>query len=197
MPIPLLELARESFFRPRTAAPHLIGLNLSRTVLIEAALLLAVLTILSQFLLYTFIQTRAAEAWTVKFSMPLADVAVQFVNAYIVSQIVVILARGIRVKVTFSDAMVVYLWFNFLLVVLLSVMILTSLLIGPFGMFIVLFTVVWGPYTLAVFWSYLLGSKNLFLGFVVAVVAFLIASAISVILASIVGLPVMELIPNV
>lgn len=197
MPIPLLELARESFFRPRTAAPHLIGLNLSRNVLIEAALLLAVLTILSQFLLYTFIQTQATEAWTVKFSVPLVDVAVQFVNAYIVSQIVVLLARGIRVNVAFSDAMAVYLWFNFLLVVLLAVMILTSALFGAFGMFIVLFTIVWGPYTLAVFWSHLLGTKNLFLGFVVAVVAFLIASAISVIIASILGLPVMELVPNV
>lgn len=197
MPIPLLELARESFFRPRTAAPHLIGLSLSRKVLIESALLLAVLTILSQFLLYTFIQTQATEAWTVKFSMPLADVVVQFVNAYLVSQIVVLLARGIRVNVTFSDAMAVYLWFNFLLVVLLSVMILTSVLFGAFGMIIVLFTVVWGPYTLAVFWSHLLGSKNLFLGFVVAIVAFLIASAVLVIVASILGLPVMELIPNV
>jgi hypothetical protein len=166
-------------------------------VLIEAALLLAVLTILSQFLLYTFIQTQATEAWTVKFSAPVVDVAVQFVNAYIVSQIVVLLARGIRVNVAFSDAMVVYLWFNFLLVVLLSVMILTSVLFGPFGMFVVLFTIVWGPYTLAAFWSQLLGTKNLFLGFVVAIVAFLIASAISVIVASILGLPVMELIPNV
>ncbi|PCJ74768.1 MAG: hypothetical protein COA53_08215 [Rhodobacteraceae bacterium] len=197
MPIPLLELARESFFRPRTAAPHLIGLNLSRNVLIEAALLLAVLTILSQFLLYTFIQTQATEAWTVKFSVPLIDVAVQFVNAFIVSQIVVLLARGIRVSVAFSDAMAIYLWFNFLLVVLLAVMILTSALFGAFGMFVVLFTIVWAPYTLAVFWSHLLGTKNLFLGFVVAVVAFLIASAISVVLASILGLPVMELVPNV
>ncbi|MCK4860775.1 MAG: hypothetical protein KAS85_02525 [Rhodobacteraceae bacterium] len=197
MPIPLLELARESFFRPRTAAPHLIGLNLSRNVIIESALLLAVLTILSQFLLYTFIQTQATEAWTVKFSMPVVDVAVQFVNAYFVSQIVVLLARGIRVNVAFGDAMVVYLWFNFLLVVLLSVMILTSVLFGPFGIFVVLFTVVWGPYALAAFWSHLLGTKNLFLGFVVAIVAFLIASAISVIVAGILGLPVMELIPNV
>lgn len=197
MPIPLLELARESFFRPRTAAPHLIGLNLSRNVLIEATLLLAVLTILSQYLLYTFIQTQATEMWTVKFTMPLVDVGVQFVTAYIVSQIVVLLARGIRVNVTFSDAMVVYLWFNFLLVILLDIMILTSLLFGPFGIFVVLFTIVWGPYTLAVFWSQLLGTKNLFLGFVVAIVAFLIASAISVIVASILGLPVMELIPNV
>jgi len=197
MPIPLLELARESFFRPRTAAPHLIGLNLSRNVLIEAALLLAVLTILSQFLLYTFIQTQAAEAWTVKFSMPVVDVAVQFVNAYIVSQIVVMLARGISVNVTFSDAMAVYLWFNFLLVVLLSVMILTSALFGAFGMFVVLFTIVWGPYSMAAFWSHLLGTQNLFLGFVVALVAFLIASAITVIVANMLGLPVMELIPNV
>lgn len=197
MPIPLLELARESFFRPRTAAPHLIGLNLSRNVLIEATLLLAVLTILSQYLLYTFIQTQATEMWTVKFTMPLVDVGVQFVNAYIVSQIVVLLARGIRVNVTFSDAMAVYLWFNFLLVILLAIMILTSLLFGPFGIFVVLFTIVWGPYTLAAFWSQLLGTKNLFLGFVVAIVAFLIASAISVIVASILGLPVMELIPNV
>jgi len=196
MPIPLLELARESFFRPRTAAPHLIGLNLSRNVIIEAALLLAVLTILSQFLLYTFIQTQATEVWTVKFSMPLVDVAVQFVNAYLVSHIVVLLARGIRVSVTFSDAMVVYLWFNFLLVVLLSAMILVSVLIGPFGMFIVLFTVVWAPYAMAVFWAHLLGTENRFLGFVVALVAFLIASAISVVIASILGLPVMELIPN-
>jgi len=197
MPIPLLELARESFFRPRTAAPHLIGLNLSRNVLIEAAMLLAVLTILSQFLLYTFIQTQANEAWTVKFSMPVVDVAVQFINAFFVSQIVVLLARGVRVNVTFSDAMVVYLWFNFLLVVLLSMMILTSALFGAFGMFIVLFTVVWGPYTLAVFWSHLMGTKNLFLGFVVAIVAFLLASALSVIVAGILGLPVMELVPNV
>ncbi|OUS08285.1 hypothetical protein A9Q96_02170 [Rhodobacterales bacterium 52_120_T64] len=197
MPIPLLELARESFFRPRTAAPHLIGLNLSRNVLIEAALLLAVLTILSQFLLYTFIQTQATEVWTVKFSVPLVDVAVQFFNAYLVSQIVVMLARGIRVDVKFSDAMVVYLWFNILLVVLLSLMILTSMLLGPFGIFVVLFTIVWGPYALAVFWSQLMGTKNLFLGFVVAVVAFLIAGAILVIAASFLGLPVMELIPNV
>mgnify|MGYP006935315179 CR=1 FL=1 len=197
MPIPLLELARESFFRPRTAAPHLTGLNLSRNVLIEAALLLAVLTILSQFLLYTFIKTQATDAWTVEFTMPVVDVGVQFVNAYLVSQIVVMLARGIRVNVTFSDAMVVYLWFNFLLVVLLSVMILTSVLFGPFGVFVVLFTIVWGPYTLAIFWSQLLGTKNLFLGFVVAIVAFLIAGAISVIVANILGLPVMELIPNV
>lgn len=197
MPIPLLELARESFFRPRTAAPHLIGLNLSRKVLIESALLLAVLTILSQFLLYTFIQSQTTEVWTVKFSMPLVDVVVQFVNAYLVSQIVVLLARGVRVNVTFSDAMAVYLWFNFLLIVLLSLMILTSVMFGAFGMFIVLFTIVWGPYTLAVFWSNLLETKNLFLGFVVALVAFLIASAISVIVASILGLPVMELIPNV
>ena len=150
MPISILELARESFFRPRTAAPHLIGLNLSRNVIIESALLLAVLTILSQFLLYTFIQTQATEVWTVKFSVPLVDVAVQFVNAFIVSQIVVLLARGIRVNVAFSDAMVIYLWFNFLLVVLLAVMILTSVLFGPFGLFIVLFSVVWGPYTLCI-----------------------------------------------
>ncbi len=197
MPIPLLELARESFFRPRTAAPNLIGLNLSRNILIESALLLAVLTILSQFLLYTFIQSQTTEVWTVKFSVPLVDVVVQFVNAFLVSQIVVMLARSVRVKVTFSDAMAVYLWFNFLLVVLLSVMILTSVLFGAFGMVIVLFTVVWGPYTLAVFWSHLLGTKNLFLGFVVALVAFLIASALSVIVASILGLPVMELVPNV
>jgi hypothetical protein len=152
---------------------------------------------LSQYLLYTFIQSQATELWTVVFTMPLVDVGVQFVNAYIVSQIVVLLARGIRVNVTFTDAMVVYLWFNFLLIILLTVMILTSVLFGPFGIFVVLFTVVWGPYTLAVFWAQLLGTKNLFLGFVVAIVAFLIASAISVIVASILGLPVMELIPNV
>ena len=197
MPIPLLELARESFFRPRTAAPHLIGLNLSRDVIIQAAMLLAVLTVLSQYLLFVFVQTQATDIWKVKFSVPLVDVAIQFVNAFIVSQIVVLLARGIRVNVSFSDSIVVYLWFNFLLVILLSAMIAASFLFGFFGFILILFTVLWGPYALAVFWSELLGSTNLFLGFVVAVVAFLIASAISVIVASILGLPVMEIVPNV
>ena len=197
MPISLLELARESFFRPRTAAPYLLGVNLSRNVIMEAALLLAVLTILSQYLLFNFIQTQAAEEWTVKFTMPMVDVIVQFVNAYIASQIVVLLARGMRVKITFTDAMTVYLWFNFLLVVLLTLMILTSALFGAFGLFIVLFTAVWGPYALAVFWSHLLRTKNLFLGFTVTIVAFLIASAISVLVVNILGLPVMELIANV
>lgn len=197
MPISLLELARESFFRPRTAAPYLLGVNLSRNVIMEAALFLAVLTILSQYLLFNFIQTQAAEEWTVKFSMPVVDVMVQFVNAYIASQIVVLLARGMRVKITFTDAMTVYLWFNFLLVVLLTIMILTSALFGAFGLFIVLFTAVWGPYALAVFWSNLLRTKNLFLGFTVTIVAFLIASAVSVLVVNILGLPVMELIANV
>ena len=197
MPIPLLVLARESFFRPRTAAPHLIGLNLSRDVIIQAAMLLAVLTVLSQYLLFVFVQAQATDIWKVKFSVPLVDVAIQFVNAFIVSQIVVLLARGIRVNVSFSDSIVVYLWFNFLLVILLSAMIAASFLFGFFGFILILFTVLWGPYALAVFWSELLGSKNLFLGFVVAVVAFLIASAISVIVASILGLPVMEIVPNV
>ena len=197
MPISLLELARESFFRPRTAAPYLLGVNLSRNVIMEAALLLAVLTILSQYLLFNFIQTQAAEEWTVKFTMPMVDVIVQFVNAYIASQVVVLLARGMRVKITFTDAMAVYLWFNFLLVVLLTIMILTSALFGAFGLLIVLFTAVWGPYALAVFWSNLLRTKNLFLGFTVTIVAFLIASAISVLVVNILGLPVMELIANV
>lgn len=58
MPISLLELARESFFRPRTAAPHLLGLNLSRNVIIQAAMLLAVLTVLSQYLLFVFVQHK-------------------------------------------------------------------------------------------------------------------------------------------
>ena len=197
MPIPLLELARESFFRPRTAAPKLIGLNLSRNVIIQAAMLLAVLTVLSQYLLFVFVQTQATDIWKVSFSMPLIDVAVQFVTAFFVSQIVVILARGIRIEVAFSDAMAVYLWFNFLLVVLLAVMILASFLIGAAGMIFILFTIVWGPYCLAVFWSELLGTKNLFLGFVVAIVAFLLASAISVIVVGFLGLPVMEIVPNV
>ena len=197
MPIPLLELARESFFRPRTAAPKLIGLNLSRNVIIQAAMLLAVLTVLSQYLLFVFVQTQATDIWKVSFSMPLIDVAVQFVTAFFVSQIVVILARGIRIEVAFRDAMAVYLWFNFLLVVLLAVMIFASFLIGAAGMIFILFTVVWGPYCLAVFWSELLGTKNLFLGFVVAIVAFLLASAISVIVVGFLGLPVMEIVPNV
>lgn len=197
MPISLLELARESFFRPRTAAPHLIGLNLSRNAILQAALLLAVLTVLSQYLLFVFIQAQTTDVWTVKFSVPLVDVAMQFANAYIASQIVVLLARGIRVNVAFSDSIVVYLWFNFLLVILLSAMIAASFLFGFVGVILVLFTILWGPYALAVFWSELLGSTNLFLGFVVAVVAFLIASAISVIVASILGLPVMEIVPNV
>lgn len=197
MPISLLGLARESFFRPRTAAPNLIGLNLSRNVIIQAAMLLAVLTVLSQYLLFVFVQTQATDIWKVSFSMPLIDVAVQFVTAFFVSQIVVILARGIRIEVAFKDAMAVYLWFNFLLVVLLAVMILASFLIGAAGMIFILFTIVWGPYCLAVFWSELLGTKNLFLGFVVAIVAFLLASAISVIVVGMLGLPVMEIVPNV
>lgn len=197
MPISLLELARESFFRPRTAAPNLIGLNLSRNVLVEAAMLLAVLTVLSQYLLFIFVQTQATDIWKVEFSMPLVDVAVQFATAFIVSQIVVILARGVSINVSFQDAMTVYLWFNFLLVVLLAAMILASFMIGAAGMIFILFTVIWGPYCLAVFWSELLGGKSLFLGFFVGVVAFLLASAISVIIVSILGLPVMEIVPNV
>lgn len=197
MPLPLLELARESFFRPRTAAPNLIGLNLSRNVIAEAAMLLAVLTVLSQYLLFVFVQNQASDIWRIEFSMPLIDVGVQFITAFIVAQVVVILGRGIKVEIAFSDAMAVYLWFNFLLVVLLAVMIFASFLIGAAGMIFILFTAVWGPYCLAVFWSELLGTKNLLLGLVVAVVAFLIASAISVIAVSTLGLPVMEIVPNV
>lgn len=197
MPLPLLELARESFFRPRTAAPNLIGLKLSRNVIAEAAMLLAVLTVLSQYLLFIFVQNKATDIWRVEFSMPLIDVAVQFVTAFVVAQVVVILARGIKVEISFSDAMAVYLWFNFLLVVLLAVMIFASFLIGAAGMIFILFIAVWGPYCLAVFWSELLGTKNLLLGLVIAVVAFLIATAISVFVVSVLGLPVMEIVPNV
>lgn len=197
MPISLLELARESFFRPRTAAPHLLGLNLSRNVIIQAAMLLAVLTVLSQYLLFVFVQTQATDIWRVEFSMPLFDVAVQFATAFIVSQIVVILARGISINVTFQDAMAVYLWFNFLLVVLLALMILSSFMIGAAGLIFILFTVIWGPYCLAVFWAELLRTKNLFLGFFVGLVAFLLATVISAVVVGILGLPVMEIVPNV
>lgn len=197
MPIPLLELARESFFRPKTAAPELIGLNIPRNKLIEAAMLLAVLTVLSQYLLFLFIQAQGAGAWGVSFSVPFVDVGLQFANAFIASQIVVLMARVLRVNVSFVDSLVVYLWFNLLLIVLMGLMIATSFFFGIMGIVIILFTIFWGPYTLAVFWSELLETKNLLLGFVVAVVAFLLASAVLVIIAGILGLPVMGIIQNV
>jgi len=197
MPISILELARESFFRPRTAAPYLIGLNLTRNTIVQAAMLLAVLTVLSQYLLFVFVQNQATDVWSVQFPMPLADVVVQFVTAYIVSQIVVILARAVSIDVKFRDAMAIYLWFNLLLVALLAVMIVTSFMVGAAGLIIILFTIVWGPYCLAVFWSELLQTKNLFMGFFVGMVAFLLATAISAVLVGVLGLPVMEIVPNV
>lgn len=196
MPISLLELARESFFRPRTAAPYLIGVNLSRNTLIEAAMLLAVLTVLSQYLMFWFAQNYAPDILMVNFSVPIIDVAIQFAGVFLASQIVVIFARGIGRDVSIADSVTVYLWFNFLLVVLLTVIILASVVFGAAAMILILFMLFWGPYTLAVFWSELLGTSNRFLGFVVAVVAFLMTSAISVVVSSILGLPVMEIIPN-
>ena len=197
MSIPLLELARESFFRPRTAAQHLIGLNLSKDVILQAAMLLAVLTVLSQYLLFVFFQSQVPEVGTLTFSAPFVDVAIQFVNVYIVSYIVVLLARGIRINVDLSDAIVVYLWFNFLLIVLLTVMISATFLFGLVGSILIFFIILWAPYTIAVFWSKLLGSENLFLGFVIATVAFLITSAISIVVVGALGLPVMEITQNV
>ena len=197
MPKPFMQLARESFFQPRTAAPSLIGLNLPRDVIAQAVLLLAVLTVLSQYLLFTFINLQLPGAWIVEFPVPVGDVALQFVGAYVVSQIVVMMARGLQIEVRFTDAMVVYLWFNLLMVLLLTAMIVAAFVIGPVSFILILFTIFWGPYAMAVFWAELLQTKNLFLGFVVAVLAILIGSAISVIAASILGLPMMEIIPNV
>ena len=160
-------------------------------------MLLAVLTVLSQYLLFVFVQNQATDVWSVQFPMPLADVVVQFVTAYIVSQIVVILARAVSIDVKFRDAMAIYLWFNLLLVALLAVMIVTSFMVGAAGLIIIVFTIVWGPYCLAVFLSELLQTKNLFMGFFLGLVAFLLATAISPVLVRFLGLPVMAIVPNV
>ncbi len=197
MPTPFLNLLRESFFRPRNAARYILTLDLPRDAIVMATLLISILTVLSQFLLFTISQSLAEGAWTVTFSMPIGDVALQFISAYLVAQIVVMLARAVKSEVTFADSIAVYLWFNFLLVILLSIMVFAIYVLAGFGLLLVVFALVWLPYALAVYWAELLQTKNLFLGFVVAVVAFLIASAISVVVAGIIGLPVMEIIPNV
>lgn len=197
MPMPFLELLRESFFRPRSAARIILSLDLSRDAIIMATLLVSILTVLSQFLLFTVSQSLAEGAWSVSFSLPVGDVALQFVGAYLVAQIVVMLARAVKAEVNFADSIAIYLWFNFLLVILLSTLVVAIYFLSGFGLLMVVATLIWVPYALAVYWSALLKTQNLFLGFVVAVVAFLIASAISVVVAGIIGLPVMEISPNV
>ncbi|MGE4610551.1 MAG: hypothetical protein AAED33_03985 [Paracoccaceae bacterium] len=197
MPKSLFALVRESIFQPRVAARYIANVSPSSEVVFLGALLLAVASVLSQYLMFGFVSRALIDDWTMTFNMPFIDVAFQFIRIFVIAQVTVFLAKRISFDVQLFDVVKVFVWYNLILQLLFGLTILVMLMFGLIGLLIILFTAFWAPYAAALFWSELFDTKKLFLGFAIAVVAFLIASAISAVVAGFLGLPVMEIIPNV
>ena len=197
MPETFVDLVRYSFFRPREAAKVITRLNYPRPVITQVVLLLAVLTVLLQYFLLGFYERQSPTPVTVTFPLPFWDIALQFGGAYLASYIVVFLARVARVNITLTASLITYAWVNFMMLILMSSALISYYVFTPVFLIILVFTLIWTPIALTVFWSELLGNKNLFLGFTIPVLAILLTSAISIILASALGLPLMEITTDV
>ena len=197
MPNTFVDLVRKSFFRPREAARYVADLNLTRPVIAQAVLLLAILTVIMQYFLLVVMASTALIPTEVVFNLPIGDILFQAAGAYLTSYIVVLLARAAGITVAFEASIAVFIWFNMLMLVLMGLMLLTFYLLNAASLIIIMFSIVWLPVALTLYWSELLKTQNLFLAFVVPVVAILLASAISVVVAAILGVPLMEITTNV
>lgn len=197
MPETFVDLVRYSFFRPREAARVITRLNYPRPVILQVVLLLAVLTVLLQYFLLGFYERQSPTPVTTSFPLPIWDIALQFGGAYLASYIVVFLAKAARVEITMTASLITYVWVNFMMLILMSTALITFYVFTPIFLIIIVFTLIWAPIALTVFWSELLQKENHFLGFIIPVLAILITSAISIIIAAALGLPMMEITPDV
>lgn len=197
MPETFVDLVRYSFFRPREAARYITRLNYPRPVILQVVLLLAVLTVLLQYFLLGFYERQSPTPLTATFPLPFWDIVIQFGGAYLASYIVVVLAGAAKIKVNMAASIITYAWVNMMMLILMSAALITFYIFTPAFLIIVVFTLIWTPIALTVFWSELLGGNNRFLGFIIPVLAILLTSAISIITASALGLPMMEITTNV
>ncbi len=196
MPKKFSDLVRESVFRPKDAARYIVALEVPKRTIIEAAVLMSILVSVFQYGVLQVIGELSENNLTTVFPYPFLDVAMQFVSIYVVNFLIVILARGAGIKVDLYEAIKVYLWFNFVLTLMMATTIMGIFALGPFVTILGIGLVFWVPFMVMSFWSVLLNS-NLGVGFVVPIVAFIIASAFTTILASALNLPLMEYVENV
>ncbi len=194
---PYYDLLRKSVTQPGEAARVLASVKLSTSEIAQAALLLALVSVVARYgLLWFLVSLSPTPAYLTDYAV-WADVAMQFGGIYLAIFATVILGRAMGAMIPFPKAAATYIWFN-LLVTLGSLLMLGAFyLLGGVGMLVSLAVGIWALWAMAHFWSMLLGRDNLLLGLVLGVVSILLASTITVVVVGMLGLPVMEISTDV
>lgn len=167
-------LIRDSFVRPRDAARYLLSLNLPNNVLLQAAILRSVLSVLAWALMSMTMISMSTDVVLPEDIPPLINVILGLVGIILTSYIVVQFARLLGVKINLATSATVYIWFGLLESAMMIVILLAMYLFGSSMALLFIGAAFWGIWAMALFWSEVLGGKNVFVALPVIIGASLI-----------------------
>lgn len=193
----LSQLVRDGLLRPREASRYLLDLNLSASVIFQAALLLAVLSTLSVFFVYDLMEKYAPSPMEVVAAPLMIGVLTQLGFVISCSYVVTLLSPAFGKKVTFSDSAVIFIWFNLLQLGLSAIGLALILIFGLLAFFVPLIPLIWTFWAAGRYWAALVENDNNFIGFMLVVVAILITLPIMGLLISLLGLPTAGVLTDV
>ncbi len=186
------DLVRLSVTRPQEAARLVLSLRPTNAVILQGALLLAILSVLLRDALVAYTTSFSPDPVAVIYPPVYIDLAEQFFGVYLVSYLTVFLARIFGISIPFARSATIYIWYNLMLSIAGFVMVGGFLLLGGLGLVLSMAIGGWAIWAAAHFWAVLMGSDKLFFGFLLAVVPVILGSVITVMLAGMLGLPMLE-----
>lgn len=197
MPNSFPQFVRDGLLRPRIAARYLLDLNLSMSVIAQAAVLLAVLSTLALFFIYDLMERYSTDPIEIVTPPLLISIFVQLVFIALCSYVVTLLSPAFGKKVPFRASAAIFVWFNLLQLAASVAGLLTVLLFGLLAFFVPIIPLIWTIWAIGKYWGELVENESNFMGFVLVVAAILITLPILGLLVALLGLPTAGVLTDV